>query len=264
MEPRAAGSRLIQEVLMGKLSGKIAVVTGGNSGIGLATAQLFATEGAQVVVTGRRETELHQAIAQIGHGALGVRGDVSNLADLDRLYAEVKEKFGRIDVLFANAGVCELAPLGAVTEAHFDKLFDINVKGLLFTVQKALPLFTDGGAILLNASVVNVKGMEGFGVYAATKAAVRSFARTWTAELKTRKIRVNVISPGPIETPIFGQMGLSAEQIDGFGAHIGEQVPLGRFGRPEEIAKAALFLASDDASYVAGVDLYVDGGLVAV
>ncbi len=249
---------------MGKLSGKIAIVTGGNSGIGLATAQLFAAEGAQVVVTGRRNAELDAAVVQIGHGALGVQGDVAKLSDLDRLYVEVKAKFGRIDVLFANAGIAEAAPLDAVTEAHFDKHFGINVKGLLFSVQKALPLLADGAAIILNSSVVNVKGMEGFTVYAATKAAVRSFARTWTAELKARKIRFNVVSPGPIETPIFGKMGLSAEQIEGFGAHIAEQAPLGRFGQPQEIAKAALFLASDDASYVAGVDLYVAGGLVAV
>ena len=180
------------------------------------------------------------------------------------LYAEVKSKFGRIDVLFANAGVCELAPLDGVSEEHFDKVFDINVKGLLFTVQKALPLFSDGGSIILNSSVANTTGIPAFGVYSATKAAVRSFARTWTAELKDRKIRVNVISPGPIETPIFDKVGLSAEQLQQFDAQISAQVPLGRFGKPEEIAKAALFLASDDASYVAGADLYVDGGLVAV
>jgi NAD(P)-dependent dehydrogenase (short-subunit alcohol dehydrogenase family) len=249
---------------MGKLSGKVAVVTGGNSGIGLSTAQLFAAEGAQVVVTGRRRPELDAAVAAIGHGAVGVRGDVAKLADLDALYAEVKSKFGRIDVLFANAGVCELAPLGGVSEEHFDKVFDINVKGLLFTVQKALPLFADGGSIILNSSVANTTGIPAFGVYSATKAAVRSFARTWTAELKDRKIRVNVISPGPIETPIFDKVGLSAEQLKEFDAQISAQVPLGRFGKPEEIAKAALFLASDDASYVAGADLYVDGGLVAV
>lgn len=249
---------------MGKLSGKIAVVTGGNSGIGLATARLFAAEGAQTVITGRRKGELEAAVGLIGHGALGIQGDVSNLADLDALYAEVARKFGRIDVLFANAGVAEVAPLGAVTEAHFDKHFDINVKGLLFTVQKALPLIVDGGAILLNSSIANTKGMAAFGVYSATKAAVRSFARSWTAELKDRKIRVNAISPGPIETPIFGKMGLPAQQIEEFDAHVSAQVPLGRFGQAEEIAKAALFLASDDASYVAGVDLYVDGGMVAV
>ncbi len=200
------------EVGMGRLSGKIAIVTGGNSGIGLATAKLFATEGAQVVITGRRKAELEAAVAQIGHGALGIQGDVSNLADLDTLYAEIKRKFGRIDVLFANAGVCDLATLGAVTEAHFDKLFDINVKGLLFTVQKALPLIVDGGAIILTSSIANTKGMAAFGVYSATKAAVRSFARTWTTELKDRKIRVNAVSPGPIETPIFGKMGLADQQ----------------------------------------------------
>jgi NAD(P)-dependent dehydrogenase (short-subunit alcohol dehydrogenase family) len=249
---------------MGKLSGKIAIVTGGNSGIGLATAQLFAAEGAQVVVTGRRKAELDAAVAKIGHGAVGVQGDVSKLTDLDALYAEVKGKFGRIDILFANAGVCELAPLAGVTEEHFDKLFDINVKGLLFTVQKALPLIADGGAIILNSSIANTTGFPTFGVYSATKAAVRSFARSWTAELKDRKIRVNAISPGPIETPIFGKMGISAGEMQEFDAQTSALVPLGRFGKADEIAKAALFLASDDASYVAGADLYVDGGMVAV
>jgi len=249
---------------MGKLSGKIAIVTGGNSGIGLATAQLFAAEGAQVVITGRRKAELDAAVAEIGYGAVGVQGDVSKLADLDALYVEVKAKFGRIDILFDNAGVCELAPLSAVTEEHFDKQFGINVKGLLFSVQKALPLFVDGGAIILNSSIANTTGLPTFGVYSATKAAVRSFARTWTAELKDRKIRVNAISPGPIETPIFGKLGLPADQMQQFDAQISAQVPLGRFGKANEIAKAALFLASDDASYVAGVDLYVDGGMVAV
>ncbi|QGM45972.1 glucose 1-dehydrogenase [Methylocystis heyeri] len=249
---------------MGKLSGRIAIVTGGNSGIGLAAAKLFAAEGAQVVITGRRKAELDAARTEIGHGALAIQGDVSQLDDLDRLYAEVKQKFGRVDVLFANAGLVELAPLEGVTEAHFDKQFDINVKGLLFTVQKALPLLSAGGAIIINSSIANTKGMAGFGVYSATKAAVRSFARTWTTELKNRKIRVNVISPGPIETPIFGKMGLSESQIDEFGASISEQVPLGRFGKPEEIAKVALFLASEDSSYIAGAEIFVDGGMVAV
>lgn len=258
------GPRITTEIDMGKLSGKVAVVTGGNSGIGLSTAQLFAAEGAQVVVTGRRKAELDAAVAAIGHGALGVQGDVAKLVDLDALYAEVKSKFGRIDVLFANAGVCELAPLGAVSEAHFDKVFDINVKGLLFTVQKALALFSDGGSIILNSSVANTTGIPAFGVYSATKAAVRSFARTWTAELKERKIRVNVISPGPIETPIFDKVGLSPEQLQQFDAQISAQVPLGRFGKPEEIAKVALFLASEDSSYIAGAEIFVDGGMVAV
>jgi NAD(P)-dependent dehydrogenase (short-subunit alcohol dehydrogenase family) len=249
---------------MGKLEGKIAVVTGGSTGIGLATAKLFAAEGAKVVVTGRRAAELDAAIAAIGADAFAVQGDVAKLDDLDRLYAEVKERYGRIDILFANAGLARLAPLEAVDEAHFDLLFDVNVKGLLFTVQKALPLFSQGGAIVLNSSVVNTKGTPAFGVYAATKAAVRSFARTWTAELKDRAIRVNTISPGPIETPIFDTLGLPPEQVAEFGANVSQSVPLGRFGRPEEIAAAVLFLASDAASYIAGVDLYADGGMVAV
>jgi len=249
---------------MSKLSGKIAVITGGNSGIGLATAKLFAKEGAIVVITGRRQAELDAAVAEIGGNVVGVQGDVSNLADLDRLYAEVKAKFGHFDILFANAGIAELSAIGAVTEEHFDKTFGINVKGLLFTVQKALPLLVDGGSVILNSSTANTLGLEGFGVYSATKAAVRSFARTWTAELKARKIRVNVVSPGPVETPIFDKMGLSVEQISAFGANITTQVPLGRFGHPDEIAQAVLFLASSDSSYVAGVDLYVDGGMVAV
>ncbi|WP_036289292.1 glucose 1-dehydrogenase [Methylosinus sp. PW1] len=249
---------------MGRLSGKIAVVTGGNSGIGLATAELFAKEGAQVVVTGRRKAELDAAVARIGSGVVGVQGDVSSLADLDRLFAEVKERFGRIDILFANAGVVRLAPIEAVNEAFFDHMFDINVKGLLFTVQKALPLFSEGGAIVLNSSIANTVGTPGFGVYSATKAAVRSFARTWTAELKDRKIRVNVVSPGPIETPIFDTMGLSEQQHDELAGQLETSVPLGRFGRSEEVAEAVLFLASSASSYVAGVDLYVDGGLVAV
>jgi NAD(P)-dependent dehydrogenase (short-subunit alcohol dehydrogenase family) len=254
---------------MGKLSGKIAVITGGNSGIGLATAELFAKEGAQVIVTGRRAAELEAAVARISEKAIGatvvgVQGDVSKLDDLDRLYAQVKERFGRIDILFANAGIAVPTPLEAVDEAHFDQHFDINVKGLLFAVQKALPLLSDGGAIVLNSSVVNTKGMAGFSVYSATKAAVRSFARTWTTELKGRGIRVNTVSPGPIETPIFDKMGLPPSQVEEFGANIAQSVPLGRFGKPEEIAEAVLFLASGAGSYVAGVDLYVDGGMVSV
>lgn len=250
---------------MGKLSGKIAVITGGNSGIGLATAKLFAAEGAHVIITGRRKDELDTAVAAIGAKAIGVQGDVSKLADLDRLYAEVKQKFGHIDILFANAGVALPSPVADVSEDHFDKHFDINVKGLFFSVQKALHLFKDGGSIILTSSVVNTTGMAGFAVYSATKAAVRSFARTLTTELAARKIRANVISPGPIETPIFGKMGLPEKQVQEFGSQIATMVPLGRFGKSEEIAKAALFLASnDDSSYVAGIDLYVDGGMVAV
>ncbi|MBC7882564.1 MAG: glucose 1-dehydrogenase [Anaerolineae bacterium] len=249
---------------MSKLSGKIAVITGGNSGIGLATAKLFATEGAQVVITGRRKEALDKAVSEIGHNAVGVQGDVAKLADLDNLFSEVKDKFGHIDILFANAGVAELGPIGSISEEHFDKHFDINVKGLLFTVQMALPLLQDGSSIVLNSSVVNTKGMGGFTVYSATKAAVRSFARTWTTELKERKIRVNVVSPGPIETPIYDKMGLPEKQVEEFGASVAGMVPLGRFGQADEIAKAVLFLASSDASYIAGVDLYVDGGMVAV
>lgn len=248
---------------MGKLSGKIAVVTGATSGIGRAAAKLFASEGADVVVAGRREADLQDAVAEIGQRALAIRCDVSDLSDLDQLYDRVKQKFGRVDVLFANAGISEVAPLEAVTEAHFDKQFDVNVKGLLFTVQKALPLLSDGASVILTSSVANIKGVAGFGVYAATKAAVRSFARTWTAELKDRNIRVNVVSPGPIETQIFDKMGMSPQELSAFFESVSAQVPLGRFGKPEEIAKVALFLASDDASYVAGAEIYADGGLVA-
>lgn len=249
---------------MSKLSGKIAVITGGNSGIGLATAKLFAAEGAQVVITGRRQAELDAAVKEIGHKAVGVQGDVSRLADLDKLYAEVKQKFGRIDVLFANAGVAEMAPIGMISEEHFDRSFAINVKGLVFTVQKALPLMGAGASIVLTSSIVNAKGMAAMSVYSATKAAVRSFARTWTADLKDKQIRVNVVSPGPIETPIFGKMGLSEQQIHEFGGAIASQVPMGRFGQADEIAKAALFLASNDSSYMTGADIYVDGGMAQV
>lgn len=249
---------------MGKLTGKIALVTGGNSGIGLAAAKLFAVEGADVVITGRRQEEIDKALAAIGKSASGVRGDVSKLADLDTLFARIKEKFGKLDILFANAGLGAVAPLSEVSETHFDKEFDVNVKGLFFTVQKSLPLLRDGGSIILNASVAAQKGMEGLSVYCATKAAVRSFARTWTVELKSRRIRVNSISPGPIETPIFGKMGLSQEQIQQFGTQVLAQVPMGRMGTPEEIAHAALFFASNESSYVSGVDLCVDGGMAQV
>ncbi len=249
---------------MGKLDGKVAVVTGGNSGIGLATAKRFAAEGAKVVITGRRQGELDRAVAEIGHGALGVQGDVSKLADLDRLYATVKEAHGRVDVVFANAGIAEVAPLGSISEEQYERVFGINVKGLLFTVQKALPLMTDGGAIILNASIVSIKGMPAFSVYSATKAAVRSFARTWTSDLKGRNIRVNVLSPGPIDTPGVDTLGGSPEEIDQIKAGLASQVPLGRMGDADEIAKAAVFLASDDSSFVAGVELFVDGGMAQI
>ena len=247
-----------------KLEGKVAVITGGNSGMGLATAKLFAAEGASVVITGRRQAELDKAVKEIGANAIGVQGDVANLQDLDRLYATVKSKYGRIDVLFANAGLGNVVPFGQVNEKDFDLQFNVNVKGLFFTVQKALPLIKDGGSIILNASIAASKGMQAMSVYSATKAAVRSFARTWTTDLKDRKIRVNAISPGPIATPIFGKMGLSEEQQQQFGASIIERVPMGRIGNPEEIASAVLFLASNDSTYVTGIELTVDGGTAAV
>ena len=254
---------------MKKLEGKVAVITGGSSGIGLATAQRFVDEGAYVFITGRRQSELDAAVKQIGknnNNVTGVQGDVSNLADLDRLYATVKEQKGRIDILFANAGISEFAPLGAITEAHFDKTFSINVKGLLFTVQKALPLFQDGGggSIILNASIAASKGFETSTVYSATKAAIRSFARTWTVELKQRKIRVNAISPGPIDTPSFNGLAQSEEQIEQFKTSVISTVPMGRMGSPDEIAKAVSFLASDDSSYVTGIELFVDGGMAQI
>jgi NAD(P)-dependent dehydrogenase (short-subunit alcohol dehydrogenase family) len=249
---------------MGKLEGKVAIVTGGTTGIGLATAQRFVAEGAQVFITGRRQSELDAAVKLIGKNVTGVQGDVSKLAELDQLYATVKLQAGHIDVLFANAGGGEFAPLGAITEEHYDKTFDINVKGLLFTVQKALPLFTDGGSIILNASIVASTGSPAFSVYSATKAAVRSFARTWTVDLKERKIRVNAISPGPIETPGLSGLAQDEEQARQIKASLVASVPLGRLGTPDEIAKAAVFLASDDSSYVTGIELFVDGGMAQI
>lgn len=247
-----------------KLTGKVAVITGGNSGIGLATAKRFAAEGANVFITGRRQSELDAAVKQIGENATGVQGDVSNLADIDRLYATVKKQKGRIDILFANAGIAEFVKLGEISEAHFDKTFGINVKGLLFTVQKALPLFQDGGSIILNASGAASKGIAAFSVYSATKAAVRSFARTWTVDLKERKIRVNAISPGPIDTPILSTVAPTAEQLEEIKTNLAAAVPMGRMGSPDEVANAALFLASDDSSFVTGIELCVDGGLAQV
>jgi NAD(P)-dependent dehydrogenase (short-subunit alcohol dehydrogenase family) len=249
---------------MRKLEGKVAVITGGNSGIGLATAIRFVEEGAHVVITGRREKELNEAAALITRNVTTVTGDVTRLEDLDRLYAVVKEKHGHIDILFANAGWGEIAPLVSATEAHFDKTFDLNAKGTFFTVQKSLPLFKDGGSIVLTSSVANVRGDAAFTAYAAAKAAVRCFARGWTMELKDRKIRVNSMSPGPIETPALEKVGLTAEQVEQAIAHFASQVPLGRRGKPEEIAAAVLFLASDESSYITGVDLAVDGGMAQV
>jgi len=236
-----------------KLHGKVAVITGGTTGIGLAAAKLFVKEGAYVFVMGRRQKELDEAVKAIGSNVTGIQGDVSKPADLDRLYEAVNAK-GRLDIVFANAGVAEFSPLGKITEEHFDKLFDINVKGTLFSVQKALPLMNDGGSIILNGSVASVKGTPAFGVYGATKAALRSFVRTWTSDLKDRHIRSNVISPGPTDTPAID--GQPADAI----ALIVSTIPMGRVGEPDEIAKAALFLASDDSSFVTGIELFVDGG----
>lgn len=249
---------------MGKLDGKVAVITGGNSGIGLASARRFLEEGAYVYITGRRQAELETAARQLGRNVTPVQGDVSNLDDLDRLYATVEREKGRIDVLFANAGRGEIVPITSVTEEHYDKTFDVNVKGLLFTVQKALPLFQDGGSIILNASIAGVKGVEGFSVYSASKAAVRSFARGWTTDLKSRNIRVNVISPGPIDTPIVDGLAPTPEQVTEVKTYLASGVPMGRMGRPDEVAAVALFLASDDSSFMTGSELFVDGGMAQV
>ena len=248
----------------GKLEGKIALITGGNSGIGLATAKQFVNEGAYVFINGRREAELAAAKKQIGKNVTAIQGDVSNLDDLDRLFAQIKKEKGRIDIVFANAGVARYAPLGTITEVFFNSIFDINVKGVLFTVQKSLPLLRDGGSIILNASIVASKGLSSNSVYSATKAAVRSFARTWTTDLKDRRIRVNAVSPGPIETPGLSELLASSETGEQRKKMISTTVPLGRFGRPEEIAKAVVFLASDDASYITGIELFVDGGFAQV
>jgi NAD(P)-dependent dehydrogenase (short-subunit alcohol dehydrogenase family) len=249
---------------MAKLTGKVALITGGNSGMGLETAKLFAQEGARVVITGRRQKELEAAVKYVGPNALGVPGDVSKLADLDRLFGVIRQKFDRLDIVFANAGFGVLNPIGNVTEEEFDSQFAVNVKGLYFTIQKSLPLLRDGSSIILNASIAASKGMENFSVYSATKAAVRSFARTLTSDLKGRKIRVNTLSPGPIDTPILSKAGLTEEQANGFKESLKASVPLGRIGRSEEIATVALFLASDDSSYVTGIELTVDGGMAQV
>jgi NAD(P)-dependent dehydrogenase (short-subunit alcohol dehydrogenase family) len=238
---------------IGKLQGKVAVITGGTTGIGLASAKLFVKEGAHVFITGRRQKELDDAVQAIGSNVTGVQGDIAKPADLDRLYERVG-KLGRIDVLFANAGIGAFSPLGSITEEHFDQTFDINVRGTMFTVQKALPLLNDGASIILTGSVAGVKGTPAFGVYAASKAAVRSFVRTWTSELKDRRIRSNVVSPGPVDTPIL--IGQPPEVI----ARIVSTIPMGRIGEADEVAKAALFLASDDSSFVTGIELFVDGG----
>ena len=250
---------------MGKLTGKIALVTGGSEGIGFATAKEFISEGAFVFITGRRKPTLDAAVAKLGTSALGIQADSAKLDDLDRVYAEIKQKKGKLDVLFVNAGGGEFAPLGQITEEHYDQTFAKNVKGLVFTVQKALPLIGKGGSIILNASIVATKGMAAFSVYSATKAAVRNFARGWTVDLKGTGIRVNVVSPGPIDTP--GLRGITdgtPEGLQQLTDALTAGVPLGRIGQPEEVAKAAVYLASDDSSFVAGFDLVVDGGFAQI
>jgi NAD(P)-dependent dehydrogenase (short-subunit alcohol dehydrogenase family) len=246
---------------MGKLDGKIALVTGGNSGIGFATAKVFIAEGAHVYITGRRQEKLDSAVEKLGPNATGIQGDVANLADLDRLFSQIKKERGELHVVFANAGAAELIPFEQIDEAHFDRMFDGNVKGLLFTVHKALPLLSPGASIVLNSSVVGSKGLPANSVYAATKAAIRSFARTLTTDLKARGIRVNAVSPGPIDTEGLNDLLGDSEEGKARKAGFGQMVPIGRVGRPEEIANAVLFLASADSSYVTGAELFVDGGM---
>jgi NAD(P)-dependent dehydrogenase (short-subunit alcohol dehydrogenase family) len=248
-----------------KLNGKVALITGGTSGLGLATARRFVAEGAYVFITGRRQAELDAAVKELGPNAMGVRSDNAVSTDREHLYATIKQKKGHLDILFANAGGGEFVPLEQVTEAHFDKWFGINVKGTLFTVQQALPLIPPGGSIVLAGSMVSVKGMAAFGVYAATKAALRSLARTWAVEFKSRKVRVNVIAPGTVVTPGYKtELGLSDEQIEGMKAQVAATAPSGRTGTPDEIASVVLFLASEDSSYVNGIELFVDGGVAQI
>lgn len=244
-----------------KHAGKVALVTGGSSGLGLAAVQRLVSEGAFVYFTGRRKPELDIAVARLGDKAEAIQGDITSQADLDRIFARIKERHGKLDILFANAGGGEFSPLGAITEAQFDKYFGINVKGTLFTVQKAIELMPPGSAIVISGSMVSIKGVPAFGVYAATKAALRSFVRTWASDLKGRDIRVNAVAPGTIVTPAYKtELGLDDEQIEAFVQQAADAAPLGRVGHPDEVAKAVSFLASDDASYITGVELFVDGG----
>jgi len=247
---------------MGKLDGKIALITGGSDGIGFATAQEFLSEGAaHVFITGRRQDALNEAVKKLGSKNItAIQGDVSKMADLDKVYNVIKTQKGHLDILFANAGVYDVAPIDTISEKHFDNLFDINVKGVLFTVQKALPIFNDGGSIILNASAVSIKGFPNHSVYSATKAAVRSFARCWTVDLKERKIRVNALSPGPIDTSVFNNVANTEEKKKNIQDGLAALTAMGRIGTSNEIAKAAVFLASNDSSYVTGIELFVDGG----
>jgi len=247
--------------MMKRLEGKVAVVTGGNSGIGLATAKRLQQEGARVAISGRSRKTLDEAVRTIGNGVLAIQADVAQMAELDKLYAEVSQKLGKIDVLFVNAGVAKLAPLAETSESIYDEQFDINIKGAYFTIQKALPLLNDGASIILNISVADSQGNVGTSAYSATKAALRSLARTAAAELVGRGIRVNAVAPGPIVTPIFGRTGLPQETVDEWAKAIVERVPMKRFGQPEEVAATVAFLASQDASYITGVEINVDGGL---
>jgi NAD(P)-dependent dehydrogenase (short-subunit alcohol dehydrogenase family) len=249
---------------MGKLDGKIALITGGYSGIGLATAKRFVDEGAYVFTTGRRDAELATAVKEVGRNITGVRGDVSKLSDLDRLFEQIKKDVVRLDIVFANAGVAKFAPLGSITEELYDWTFDINVKGVLFTVQKALPLLPDGASIILNSSMVGSKGPPANSVYSATKAAIRSFARTWTSDLKDRRIRVNAVSPGYIDTPGLSALLASAPVGEERRKLVASGIPLGRGGTPDDISKAVVFLASDDSNYITGTELFVDGGFAQV
>jgi NAD(P)-dependent dehydrogenase (short-subunit alcohol dehydrogenase family) len=247
--------------MMNRLEGKVAVVTGGNSGIGLATAKRFQQEGARVAISGRSKKTLHEAVRTIGNGVLAIQADVAKLTDLDKLFTEVSQKLGKIDVLFVNAGVAKFRSIAETSESTYVEQFDINIKGAYFTIQKALPLLNDGASIILNTSVADIKGNIGTSAYSATKAALRSLARTAAAELVGRGIRVNAVAPGPIVTPIFGRTGLSQEGIDEFAKQILAKVPMKRFGQPEEVATTVVFLASQDASYITGVEINVDGGV---
>ena len=243
-----------------KLEGRIALITGGSAGIGLATARQFVAEGAYVYIAGRRQPELDAAVESVGSGVKAIQGDVTKLADLDRIYAQIGKEQGRLDILFVNAGGGPLVPLGSITEDHYDSVFNVNVKAAVFTVQKALPLLPDGASIVLNASIVSIKGFPAFSIYSAAKAAVRSFARTWTTDLKDRGIRVNAVSPGPIDTPLLNEAFSNPDDMKALAS----TVVMGRLGRPEEIAKAVVFLASSDASFITGVELFVDGGAAQV